>query len=172
MSKLESAANIATVFVGIAVCLTVVQRYRVSGAPPHRPAAYAVSDNLSGALPVTFAAADRTAIVVVQTGCRFCENSIPFYRRLIAERNRLKSNVQIVFVAPARDTGIQASLALKGVVPDTLLHTGEGVGLHVVATPTLIVADRDGKVVSSLMGELADAEQREVFVALFGRRVS
>jgi hypothetical protein len=165
-SKLDTAANIATVLVAIAVGGVIAQRYRTPSLPTG-PNSYAVGEDISQAVPVDFGVAERTAVIAVQEGCHFCEESMPFYRRLITERNRRKSDVRIVFAAPVRDTTIQASLASKGVMPDSVVHVEAGSKFRITATPTLLVADRAGRVTSEMVGELAPDQQQETMDKLF-----
>jgi hypothetical protein len=111
---------------------------------------------------VDFGAAPQTLIMALRSDCVFCQESMPFYRRLLA---RDTVGTQVVVAAPARDVGINAYLASQAVVPDAILLVPPG-GLPLYGTPSLIMVDPSGAVIDAWIG-LLDAEQEaEVLAAL------
>jgi len=47
-----------------------------------------------------WSAHDQTLVLVLRNGCQFCEDSAPFYQRLIAQQQQGGSNTSIVAVSP------------------------------------------------------------------------
>ena len=113
---------------------------------------------------IDFSVAPRTLVMALQTDCQFCQESMPFYRRLL---ERDTSDVQIVVAAPSTDRGIGDYLASENVVPDSIVFVGP-TSLPVSGTPTLLLADSEGLVTHLWFGQVAVESEAEVFDAVFG----
>ena len=51
---------------------------------------------------IDFSSQPRTLIAVLQSGCGYCHESVPFYRRLLEHDT---SGIQVVVATPSDDTG-------------------------------------------------------------------
>ena len=147
---------------GVAIAFVVVVGVRWSAWTSSPPP---VGMSLGASIGVDFAAGRSTLVLFLQSGCRFCRESMGFYRRLMA---RDTADVQIIVAAPARDAGLRPYLLEEGVEPDGIVYVDQG-ELPVVATPTLLVIEPDGRVSRSWVGRLDDEGEGEVFAALFGK---
>ena len=101
---------------------------------------------------------------MLQSECGYCQQSIPFYRRLLEHDT---ADVQIVVAAPPHDTGIEDYLASEWVNPDAVVFVEGGV-LPVSGTPTLLLVDSEGLVTHAWIGLLDAGREAEVIDALFG----
>jgi ABC-type molybdate transport system substrate-binding protein len=54
-------------------------------------------------------AADQTLVVVVQETCAYCEQSVPFYQKVLAQRGKAR----VVVAAPTEITGYLAKHELR-----------------------------------------------------------
>jgi hypothetical protein len=119
---------------------------------------------------VEWARGDRTLLLVVSQGCRFCTESARFYRRLAREASE-RGGVQLVAVVPqdvATGRGYLKELGVDiGEVHSAPLDT-----LGVQGTPTLILVDRAGRVVDSWAGQLPPDREEQVVEGLFSRRAA
>jgi hypothetical protein len=120
------------------------------------------------ALPgVDWGRGDRTLLLVLSKGCHFCSESARFYRRLAREAGQA-GGVQLVAVLPQDVATGRGYLAELGVnipeVRSAALDT-----LHAPGTPTLILADRTGRVVDSWVGLLPPDREEEVVEQVLGR---
>jgi hypothetical protein len=158
----ERAVNAVTAALALAIVVSLGQRYQ--GGEAGR--AEAPTTLLTESSGIDFARAKRTLIIVVQQGCTFCEDSMPFYRRLVETRNQRNPALQIVVAAPRRDTDIGGYLASHGVTADTIVHPAPGV-LPVRFTPTLLLAEPNGTLASIWQGGLSAPQERDVFDTLF-----
>ena len=102
--------------------------------------------------------------MVLQSDCSYCQESMPFYRRLL-EHDR--ADVHVVVAAPPTDTGIGNYLASEGVNPDSVVLLESSV-LSVPGTPALLVVGSDGAVTHYWIGLLDTDREVEVVEALFG----
>jgi len=134
---------------------------RASAPPP----TYAVGESIKVA-GVDFNAANQTLLLVVRKGCRFCEESMPFYKQLGDDRAIAKTT-KLVIAAPDEENVSRDELAKQGVRVDQIVKV-KGGQLKVRGTPTAILVDRKGTVREVLIGRLDETKQRELVAALRG----
>ena len=148
---LDTFASVAM----ITVCITLLWGQVVRRAPPagdaaegagavrvfREPPAYSVGDVFGTVEGFDAAAAPMTLAVFLRSGCRYCTESMPFYRRLAATERRARI---VVFGAQTVPT-LTAYLDEGGFKPDQVLQVKAGV-LKFYATPTLALVGSDGKI--------------------------
>lgn len=110
---------------------------------------------------IAYSNAGLTVIVAVSTRCRFCTDSMPFYRRLQAEVRAGDRRAQFVAMAVEDVDIIRQYLERHVVTPDAVV-SGRDAGFDLRGTPTLILVDHSGRVVDSLQGLLTDDQQSGV----------
>jgi len=172
-SSLDTIANIAIIVVCAiaAVVLSFQVRDRLfpqHGPQPEKGEHYA---QLKAVVP---AGSSRTLVVAVQPECHFCNDSLPFYKTLIDQRNQKDSKVKIVAAVPSTpkpEDGQKLAdeesqkFATAGAKPDSMVNL-DFAAVKVPGTPTLMLVDNNGKVLNVWVGKLnADGEQ-EVLKAL------
>ena len=106
-----------------------------------------------------------TLIMALRSDCGFCQESMPFYRRLLA---RDRAGVRIIVAAPPADTGIADYLASESVNPDTVAFV-EPDAVPVSGTPTLLLVDGEGLVTHAWIGLLNAEREAEVLDAVHDR---
>jgi hypothetical protein len=100
-----------------------------------------------------------TLLLVLQQGCRYCEASSAFYRRLHNERSGTQP--RMIAVVPGDKAEIARYLASQGVIVDDII-TEKLSGIKVPYTPTLLLVDRAGKVIEGWVGKLDKHQESEV----------
>ena len=108
---------------------------------------------------------DRTLILALKKGCHYCEDSMPFCRRLaqMSEEKELKANLVAVFPdspADVEDIVKAQHLSVK-TVPGVPLGT-----LKVSGTPTMILADHSGRIIEDWIGQLTDQQEHQLLGVL------
>jgi hypothetical protein len=133
--------------------------------PPARPVppVYTAGERIT-LQGVDFAGADRTLLLVVQQGCRFCDESMPFYQRLSANP-QLAERTRLVVVAPDDEGVTREELAKHDVEVHQIVRAALG-GLKVRGTPTAIMVSRQGVVQRIWTGLLREEEQADLLQAL------
>jgi hypothetical protein len=109
-------------------------------------------DHLPQLAGYPWVSSSHTLVFAVQKGCHFCEDSMPFYRKLADLSKAHKLNARLVMVLPDSAQTAQQMLRdahvsiqpLAGVALSTLEAGG---------TPTLILVDSAGKVDDAWVGE-------------------
>jgi hypothetical protein len=156
--KIEAAANIVVIALAVVVG-SVFLKDRLS-TPASEPVAVKAGDKLATLDGWDWAAHDQTLVLGLRKGCHFCEDSAPFYQRLMAQQQG-RSNSTIVAVFP------DAADAVKEVVQSEGLrvHALAGVPLErlkISGTPTLLLVDRSGTVLNAWIGVLSPRQELDV----------
>lgn len=168
-SKLDTAANIAIILVCIVAAAVLI---RNNFFPPQQPLPPGMEqaekgdrlDVLKAAMPQ---GADRTLFVMLQPNCGYCNESMPFYKRLIDERNQKGSNVKVVAAVGKPDAQAEEAqkLAQAGVQPDGLT-TVDFEAAKVPGTPALLLVNNQGEVLDVWVGKLDEGKESQVLRSL------
>jgi hypothetical protein len=169
---LEVTTNIAVIGLLIIVVGTYVHARMtrpdqpvVSSAettPPYQP-----SDVLSETLDdVRIAAKPATLLVVVQSRCKFCTASMPFYERMTKSAH---ADTQIVVLTQEEAAIGRAYVTSHGFEPDDVVSIPDFNRIH--STPTLILTDATRTVRRIWTGKLSADREAEVLAALAGSRL-
>lgn len=156
----EIAANIAIVVVAIVIVGSLLwPRFRSKqkvSAPP-----FGGTVSLSG---VDWQKNGNTLVMVLQKGCKYCEESAPFYHRLHDQRSGPQP--RMVAVIPGDKAETVRYLSDHGVLADDVGNTSLE-DIKVDATPTLLLVDYSGHVKSAWVGKLDGNREREVIQKAF-----
>lgn len=125
------------------------------------PSTYEVRDRMDSVLGYDFAAAEKTLIVWVNSGCKYCTESMGFYRRLTAAPRRAK----LLVMGREAVEVITAYLEGHGVRPDAVVSVPSG-RVRLYGTPTLVLVSGDGIVQSVWLGKLGLRDEDRVLRAL------
>lgn len=156
--KLETIANFAVIIAALAVGYAVL-RERL--AAPRIPRSVSAGDRLAPVAGVNWTAHRRTLVLALNTACHYCRDSAPFYRKLAHVQHAAGNYPEIVAVFPnepeaVRQFAREEGLALRSIAATSLERLG------VVATPTLLLVDREGQVERAWVGVLTSDEERDV----------
>jgi hypothetical protein len=161
--KLEIATNI--VLIGLA-CIIGYHFWQTRGTHESLlSTSVKVGDRLPSLPGYTWKAHDRTLILALKDGCRYCEESIPFYRKLAALEKSNQIDAHLIAVFPDDLAAVRQLLETQRLAVEAF----PGIELNQVkveGTPTLILVDRQGRVSKVWIGELAPAGQDDVATAI------
>ncbi len=102
----------------------------------------------------------KTLIMYVSTTCHFCNESSPFYKRLVEKYSDGK-NIRLVAVMPQPVEEARTHLKNLGVnIQDVYSSPLSSIG--VTATPTLLLVDQNGVVSETWRGKLTSDRETEV----------
>jgi hypothetical protein len=105
-----------------------------------------------------------TLVLALQRGCRYCDDSAPFYRRLWQQRSR--SEPRMIAVVPGDKVEVAKYLEKLGVLVDGIVNVSLS-DIDVSATPTLLLVDRSGRVSNVWVGKLDASRENEVMERVF-----
>jgi hypothetical protein len=112
---------------------------------------------------VAWRGSKHTVVLVLSTKCGFCTASADFYRRLETVASERKTPV--VAVLPQPNDEARAYLANLHLSIDVVKQVPLN-NLQVIATPTLMIVNPDGKVSGSWVGQLSPVLEKEVIAKL------
>lgn len=162
-TKLEAIGNVAVIVVALAVGYVVLGRYLAAYRAPRSVEA---GDRLAKVPGLDWNQHEHTLVLALNTGCHFCEQSVPFYRSLGERVEHGGIDLDLVAVFPndparVRQFMSKESLRVRSVAAVPLEK------LRVNATPTLILVDNSGRVERAWIGMLSPPEQFELFRSAF-----
>jgi thioredoxin-related protein len=166
-SALDTAANIAIILVCAIAAVVLVRNQFFQPRPPNPPEAAKAGEQFAALKQAMPEGANRALVVAVSPTCHFCNDSLPFYKRLVDERNQKGSAVKFLAAVPTEDAKAPESekFTNAGVKPDNVVHIDFS-SIKVPGTPTLMLVDNNGKVLNVWVGKLDDGGEKEVLKVL------
>jgi thioredoxin-related protein len=168
-SKLDTVANIAIILVCIIAAAILIRNnfLQPKQQQGNRPPEAAVGDQFDALRQVVPAGSDRAMVVALSPTCHFCNESMPFYKQLIDQRNQKGSGVKVIAAVPRDEAKAeeQQKFAAAGAQPDSMV-TLDFSTIKVPGTPTILLVDNQGKVLDVWVGKLDSSGEKEVLAKL------
>lgn len=107
---------------------------------------------------------ETTVLVVVNSRCRFCTDSAPFYRRLAEEEAESRARWQIAFLGTEDNETVTGYLRAQGIPQPRVAALPKGLGVR--GTPTLLMVDHLGRITRALAGKLSPGQEKDILSLL------
>lgn len=161
-SKLDSVGNVAVAVMALASLAMVGLLWGRNGPAGVTREPFEVGDQFDLEVAHQIDKANVTLLMLVQSRCPYCTESMPFYRSLITDARR--AGTQVAFVAVSLDPIVigQAYLAEHGVTPDAVVPYPETGRVRFGGTPTLVAVNRELRVIGVWEGKLAASGEQAV----------
>ena len=159
--SLEILANIAIVLVAV----VIIGNFFWSRIHPRQRTSGPVVGGVVSLAGVNWEENGSTLLMVLQEGCRYCEDSAPFYKKLHDQRGG--SQPQMLTVIPGQAGETARYLSDRGFPTDGIINAQLS-DVNVSATPTLLLVDATGHVKAFWIGKLDENRQKEVRQKAFG----
>lgn len=165
-SPLDTAANIAIILVCAIAAVVLVRNQFFPSRPPGAPGVEK-GETFAALKQAVPTGANRALVVAVSPTCHFCNDSLPFYKHLLDERNQKGSAVKFVAAVPTEDAKAPESekFSNAGVQPDNVVHIDFST-IKIPGTPTLLLVDNNGKVLNVWVGKLDEGGEKDVLKVL------
>ncbi len=163
-TKFEAIANVTIIVVALAVGSVVLTRYAASYRAPRSVAA---GDHLDKFPGLDWSQHQRTLLLALNTGCHFCQDSVPFYQRLAQAQRSNSYTLEIVAVFPNEGDTVHQFTAHENL----MMRSVPGVPLEklrVNATPTIILVNSEGRVERSWVGVLTSRQEMDLLKLVSG----
>ena len=161
--RIELVANIAIIIVAILLGYFLIQRFFFQQNPQPQPTTEIVKGAKVSLVDIDWQGNQKTLLLVLQKGCKFCTESMPFYKTLVEKAK--EKGIKLVAVLPNSSEEGSQYLRENGVeiqeVRQATLNK-----INVQGTPTLILVDEKGKVSNSWIGKLPSNKEVEVISSL------
>lgn len=162
-AKLDTAGTILLIVACFAVLGDLVVRRL---APRTEPKGLQVGDTITSleVLGESTGANSKALMIALNSSCRYCTESLPFYRRLFRDVRGL-NHVRLVGVTRETEQQGRDYLERAGIsIP--VMGDVDFSKLGVRGTPMLILADRGGTVLKVWYGKLTPPEEDSVLLSL------
>jgi len=113
-------------------------------------------------IPADFRPASKNVVLIVNSGCHFCQESMPFYRRMSGLRK--DGVIRVIATSMESEVSLQQYLLTSKLAVDAAVQYK--ISLPVRGTPTLLVTDNKGRVQRSWLGQLTADQEKEVLAFL------
>ena len=156
-------AQVSTISIAIILAVAVIQ-YRkapqqTKPPPPVSFAALRVGERVL-LVGVDWSKNERTLLMALSDQCHFCSASSPFYQRLTKEMSA-QENIGLIAVFPQSANEARKYLNTLGVsIADVRQSSFDALG--VIATPTLVLVNKEGIVINTWRGQLPPSKEDEV----------
>jgi thioredoxin-related protein len=163
-ARIEVLANLALIICCVLFAVLLVKTYFFADGRQDPKANPSLGASLVGQRfmlnDIDWAANQQTLILVLQKGCRYCDESAPFYQRLVKEVSS-QTKTHLAAVLPHGTDESKQYLKEKMVeIADVRRASARSLGLQ--ATPTLVLVDNAGTVVDQWIGKLPAAAEDNV----------
>jgi len=160
MSKLETATHVFLIgLCCLAGGILIEQRFfsEPDNASGPAPALVGREVRLPGA---EWQSAPVSVLLQISSTCHYCNESMPFYRQLMAARSAASAKVPVIVASADAVAVMQKHLEDQQVSVDKVLHSRlEGFD---TVTPTVYIVDSKGMVKRVFVGELDSSGQKEL----------
>lgn len=164
----QTAANIAIILIALLLGGVLVTRFLLPASTPP-PVAVAENEGVKVGTKVQLSdvnwSSGTNLVMVLSTTCRFCTASMPFYQKLVQQKQG--RDLKIIAVLPQGVEEAKAYLGKHDISVDEVRQAALD-EIQVNGTPTLIQVDATGAVVRSWIGKLPPEKEGEVIRSVFG----
>lgn len=162
----DSIANVSVAIMALAIAVFVGSQLLKPAPTASIGKPYKVGEQFDLAIQASFDKSSKTVVMFFQSQCRFCSDSMPFYRRLLAERTDGKAAFHLVAVSLDPLTIAKAYMEENGIEADELVRYPQTDKMRISGTPTLLVVDGEKRVIGTWMGKLTTEQEQAVGRAL------
>ncbi len=165
---LEVVTNIAVLGLCITLAVVLVRgRHTPQQVQGSTESHLAKGDVFPAIETVNYEKAEHTLVLALNTQCKFCRESLPFYRRLLSTQGHSDRSNQITVIFPNADSDVRKFIE-QAQLPVHAVAGQDFAKFQILGTPTLVLVGRDGKVRALWAGQLSAAGEKEVISAIAG----
>jgi hypothetical protein len=161
----EMATNAAILVAALLLCWKIIDARRPPAGNSISDGSELVGVRLPSPPSYTWKQNPETLVLAIKSGCRFCENSFPFYRRLIDDAKNHGSRVHLLAVMPDPPESGHILLGKNELHLDALFAQNLET-VKVNATPTLLLLNAEGRIEKAWIGQLDKKQEDAVLGAV------
>ena len=104
-------------------------------------------------------------VLSLSTKCGYCQDSLPFYKRLIEEHRKSADSPSLVALFPNSEMEVNEYKRQNQLDVKSVANVNPS-SLNLKGTPTLILVDAEGKVSDVWVGKLSTNDEQQVISRL------
>ena len=162
-SKIEFVANIAILCVALLFGYFLIQQIFIQKQTSTDPPKQIAKGTKIKVSDIDWSKNEKNLLLVLQKGCKYCTESMPFYKDLVKKAS--EKGVNLVAILPNSLEESNQYLNEHGVEIKNV-RQGSLSSVDVRGTPTLIMVNNKGEVSNSWIGKLPSGKQKEVISQL------
>jgi thioredoxin-related protein len=162
-SHLEVASNVAILLVALLI-LGFFARNLFYRNGPNLQSGLKIGDKIEHLPPALIKGEGQTLVVFMNTKCRYCTASIPFYNQLVELQQAVPNRISIVGVFTDNEEEVKVYVQRENLKMITAL-TDPSL-FNAVGTPTLVLLDKSASVQNFWVGQLSKEQEQQV-IGLF-----
>lgn len=175
----QFASNVGIIILTLVVGFVVLKQYVLGPLQPESSTNRAIANTGKTQIPrreretpigkviplenVNWQENEKTLVLYLSTTCRFCNESVPFYQRLVKETSKNQVKTVAAFTQPAEEAA--KYLKSHSVAVDEIVTSSLG-SIGVSSTPTILLINKDGVISDFWRGKLKEDKEAEVLAKL------
>ena len=157
--KVELFTNFIIILTAILLCYFVVQNFLLSPLSKQAKSAPKIKGSKIEIPNINWEKNDKTLVLYLNSECRYCTESMPFYKNL-AEVSKEKNINTIVASNDLLETSKKYLKKHDVNFQEVRQASLDSIGVH--GTPTLLLVNKQGEVSNFWVGKLNSSREQEV----------
>ena len=163
---LERASSVAVILVAITVIYVNAWNFLRDRQKPPVAVGLQTGQAIAGPPTVDYHRAPQTLLIALSTKCLYCQENIPFYKKLT--ELQASNQTRIIAIFPDEEREVERFLQQNHLEIDTATAVNL-ISLGITATPALVLVDDTGKVADFWIGSLSAGQEHQVISKVSGR---
>lgn len=164
-SYLEIATSIAVLLVAIPLIYVSVRGAFFGAAKPQLSLGLQKGKTIPSLPAVHYAESPRTVLIAVNTNCTYCQESVPFYKKLVELEKTTAKNSHVVAIFPNSEIEVTQFLS-RNRLDITSVAAVNLSSFGITATPALVIVDSNGKIGDFWIGSLSADQEQQVLTRI------
>lgn len=159
VKKIEVLTNVAIIIVALVIGIILVKKFFFTDSSQITPKENIVAGSKINLSQIDWSENGNTLLLVLSTDCRFCTESVPFYKKLVQELQNSKVNLAAVFPQDA-STSKNYLEQNQVIINDVYQTNPTEIGVH--GTPTILLINDNGEVINTWFGKLVEDQEKQI----------
>jgi hypothetical protein len=164
MSILEKTTYACLISVSVVSLYILLEARYSRHEQPSEKSVVGSKANLAGA---NWGSNSKNVVLLLRTGCHFCAESLPLYRKLSAIRREKGDGLRILVASWDPPDVMRKYLSEQNISVDDILPCRTGIA-GIAATPAMFFVDARGVIRKALIGRLNESGEEQVLGLLHG----
>lgn len=162
---LEVTVNVAILLAAVTALSAFVLNYVVKPKGPSFSLGLARGTRFPSVPQVDFHNSPQTLLIAIDTKCSYCQDSVPFFQKLVKAQQESGKAIHIVALFPNPQAEVTRYIQQNQLSMETVAGVNFG-SLRVDGTPMMILLNSDGEVDDFWIGKIEANVQEKIIKSL------